>query len=122
MGTGGQPSGFTPVYGTSYEYSVATNDTWMKGLRLSSVLSNSIFDPINNNDHYFVYISYGQGGVGSCTEPVYMLMAYGWEGGTATMPSDARTLTCTLTGVVTAGWTQSSTRAVFSNLNHPTGS
>jgi len=116
-----QPAGFTPIYSTSYEYSVATNDTWMKTLVQSGLVSNSIKDPINNNDHYFVYIAYGPGGVGSCPEPFYMLMAVGWEGGVATMPSDARTLNCSVSGVVTAGWTQNSTRAVFSNLNHPTG-
>jgi prepilin-type N-terminal cleavage/methylation domain-containing protein len=117
-----QPAGFSPVFGTSYEYSVATSDTWMKGLRLSGLISQPVLDPINDNFHYFVYITYGANGVGSCPEPFYMLMAYGWEGGTATMPSDARTLNCSLSGVVTAGWIQSSDAAVFSNLNHPTGS
>lgn len=122
MGTGGQPAGLTPIYGTAYEYSVATNDTWMRSLTQSGIVTKSVPDPINDNDHHFIYIAYGQGGVGSCPEPFYMLMANGWEGGMTTMPADARNLNCSIAGVVTAGWTQSSTRAVFSNLNHPTGS
>lgn len=122
MGIGSaQPAGFTPLYSTSYEYSVATNDTWMKNLRLSGLINMQVFDPLNDNDHYFIYISYGENGVGSCTEPFYMLMSVGWEGGAATMPADARPLNCSISGVVTASWTQTATRAVFSNLNHPTG-
>lgn len=122
MGAGGQPAGFTPLYGDYYEYSVATNGTWMKSLILSGIITKPILDPINDNNHHFIYIAYGQGGVGSCPEPFYMLMAYGWEGGTTTMPADARTLNCSISGVVTAAWTQTGIRAVFSNLNHPTGS
>jgi prepilin-type N-terminal cleavage/methylation domain-containing protein len=121
IGTAGQPAGFSPVYGTSYAYSVATNDTWMKTLRQSGLISQAPLDPINDNSHYFVYYAYDQGGKGSCPGPLYMLAAYGWEGGTATIPSDAQTLNCSITGVETAAWVQSSTQAVFSNLNHPTG-
>lgn len=117
-----QPAGFSPAFGSvSYEYSVATNDSWMNNLVQSKVVSKQIFDPTNDNDHHFIYIAYGANGTGSCRESFYMLMAYGWEGGYATMPADARTLNCSISGVVTAGWTQSTTRAVFSNLNHPVG-
>jgi len=116
-----QPSGFTPTYGTSYEYSVATDDSWMRSLRQSGVMTKSVFDPINNNNHHFIYIAYGVGGTGSCREPFYMLASQGWEGGYATMPPDARTLNCSISGVVTAGWTMDTNRAVFSNLNHPVG-
>jgi len=116
-----QPAGFTPAYSTAYDYSVATDDSWLRNLRLSGFVTRSIIDPINDNSHYFIYIAYGANGIGSCPEPFYVLMAYGWEGGTATMPSDARTLNCSVSGVVTAGWIQGSNMAVFSNLNHPTG-
>lgn len=121
IGTDGQPAGFSPLYGTAYEYSVATNDTWLKTLRQSDLISQSPIDPINDNSHYFIYYSYDQAGTGSCTGPFYMLMAHGWEGGTATMPADAQTLNCSISGVTTAAWIQNSTRAVFSNLDHPTG-
>ena len=115
-----QPTGFSPVYGNGYEYSVTTDDSWMQNLRSAGIVTTKVFDPINDNDHYFVYISY-KDGVGSCREPVYMLMSYGWEGGTASMPSDAQTLNCSISGVTNAGWIQDSSKAVFSNLNHPTG-
>ena len=116
-----QPAGFTPRYGTGYSYSVATDDSWLKGLRLSGFVTQNIVDPINDNTHYFIYLSYGANGVGSCPEPLYVLVAYGWEGGTATMPPDARTLNCSISGVITAGWSVDNTQAVFSNLNHPVG-
>lgn len=115
-----QPPGFTPVYGAAYEYSVATNDSWMKTLRTSDTVSKPVFDPINDNNHYFVYIAYN-GGTGSCRESFYMLASEGWEGGASTMPDDSRTLTCSISGSYTAAWTKTSTRAVFSNLNHPVG-
>jgi prepilin-type N-terminal cleavage/methylation domain-containing protein len=115
-----QPAGFTPIYGNAYEYSVATDDSWMRVLRQSGSLNNSVLDPINNNNHHFVYISYSTG-TGSCREPFYMLASQGWEGGYASMPPDARTLNCSISGVVTAGWTLDANRAVFSNLNHPVG-
>ncbi len=116
-----QPAGFTPAYGTGYSYSVATDDSWIRNLRQSGFISQIPIDPMNDNSHYFIYLAYGTNGVGSCPEPVYVLIAHGWEGGTATMPSDARTLNCSISSVITAGWIQDNSQAVFSNLNHPTG-
>lgn len=116
-----QPAGFTPIYGTGYAYSVATDDSWLKTLRQSGFLSPIPLDPANDNNHHLIYLSYGTTGVGSCPESVYVLIANGWEGGTTTMPRDAQTLNCSISGVITANWVQNSTRAVFSNLDHPTG-
>ncbi|MGB3945355.1 MAG: type II secretion system protein [Candidatus Saccharimonadales bacterium] len=115
-----QPAGFTPVYGDFYEYSVATNDSWMQVLRQSGTMNKKIVDPKNDNNHHFIYISYSTG-TGSCREPFYMLASQGWEGGYASMPPDARTLNCSISGLVTAGWTLDTNRAIFSNLNHPVG-
>lgn len=111
-----QPVGFSPAYGPGYSYSVATNDTWMKGLHQSGIVTQNIVDPINDNSHYFIYIAYGEGGVGSCTKPVYMLMAYGWEGGISTMPPDSRGLNCSKAGIVTAGWGINNTKQ-FSQIS-----
>lgn len=116
-----QPAGFTPRYGTSYSYSVATDDSWLRTLRQSGFLTPIPLDPLNDNTHYLIYLGYGANGVGSCPESVYVLIAYGWEGGTSTMPSDSQTLNCSISGVITAGWTQDNSQAVFSNLNHPVG-
>jgi prepilin-type N-terminal cleavage/methylation domain-containing protein len=113
------PSGFTSPYGTTsgYSYSVATDDSWLRELRLSGFMPDIPKDPVNNNTSYFIY--YASTGIGSCQEPVYALIVIGWEG---ELPENSQTLNCSLSGVVTAGWIETAGRAVFSNLDHPTGS
>lgn len=98
------PAGFSPPYSLSgYTYSIATNDSWLKELRDSGLAQGVPIAPGNNTDSNYVYFS--STGLGSCTEPFYMLMVVGWEGGVTTMPTSPRsqTLTCSIAGVVTAG-------------------
>lgn len=111
------PSGFTGVWGTSYSYSVATDDSWLKNLLSDGVVATAPLDPVNDNSHYFVYWSSGTTGLGKCTEPFYVLTVVGYEspGG---IPANSRQLTCTWGGA-TANWTVSSSRAIFSNITTP---
>lgn len=113
------PSGFTAPYGTtSYAYSNATDDSWLKELRLSGFMNNPPKDPINDNSKYYIYLSYVNG-TGACTgSPMYVLISYGWEGGTGTMPTNSRTLSCS-DGTVVAAWIQNNNEAVFSNRVTP---
>ena len=116
------PAGFAPAWGIdSYSYSVATNNSWLRDLRDSGVAQSVPIAPRNNNGDYYIYFS--STSLGSCTEPFYMLAVVGWEGGQSTMPTSPRSqaLNCSISGVVTAHWTKTDTRAIFSNLDHPNG-
>lgn len=111
------PGGFVGVWGTSYSYSVATDDSWLRNLTNEGTVKTAPLDPTNDNTHYFAYWSSGLTGLGKCTEPFYVLTVVGFET-TANIPSDSAQLTCTW-GATTANWTTSSTRAVFSNITTP---
>lgn len=113
------PAGFgTGIWGTGYSYSVATDDSWMRNLITSGIVSRAPLDPVNDNTHYIAYWSSGTTGLGKCTsEPFYVLAVIGYDS-SSNIPSDSRTLTCTWGGT-TANWTTSSTRAVFSNIVTP---
>lgn len=117
------PPGFTSPYSTTsgYSYSAATDNSWLQELRTSGLMSTIPKDPLNGASNYYIYIAY-DAGVGSCIGPFYALIVRGWEGGVATMPASSQTLNCSLSGVVTASWGEDGNQAVFSNLNHPTGS
>src|SRR5690606_32811231 len=61
------PTGFNGVWGNSYSYSVATNNTWISGLVTSNTIPSVPKDPTNDNEHYFTYWS--STSYGKCTEP-----------------------------------------------------
>ena len=111
------PAGFSGVWGATYSYSVATDDSWLRNLKADGTVTTVPTDPTNDNTHYFVYWASGPNGYGKCTTPFYMLGAVGYEN-TANMPIDSRTLTCTWGGQ-SANWTEVGTRAVFSNITTP---
>lgn len=119
-GANALPAGFISPYSTTaaYSYSVATDDSWMRRLRTSGFIGNIPKDPINDITHYYIYIAYKSHG--SCKEPFYVLIARGWEGGTATMPANSQSLSCNGDGLY-ARWGKDGNQAVFSNLNHPIG-
>lgn len=113
------PAGFVAPYGTSaYSYSVATDDSWLKELRLSGYMNSPPKDPINDNDRYYIYLSYTNGTAACAGSPMYVLISYGWEGGTSTMPSNSRSLSCS-DGTTVAAWNESDNQAVFSNRLTP---
>lgn len=110
------PAGFVGTWGSSYSFSVATDDSWLRTLVQSGFLDKAPKDPINDNSHYFVYFS--SNSIGACNEPLYVLAVVGYSSA-ANIPPDSRTLTCTGNGT-TAHWTAANpTRAVFSNLRTP---
>lgn len=111
------PTGFTGRYGTSYSYSVDTNKGWLKGLIDSDVVKSVPVDPINDNDHYYIYWASDSAGFGACTEPFYMLAVYGYESA-ANIPEDSRSLDCTGNGQ-SANWVKTSSMAIFSNTKTP---
>ncbi len=112
------PAGFSGRYGSSYSYSVATNGSWLNNLLSANIVPSVPVDPLNDNDHYYIYWSSGVNGYGACTQPFYVLVAYGLEGG-ATLPG-SRTLTCTMPdGTFPSNWVNSTTQAVFSNTTTP---
>ena len=111
------PSGFSGVYGNNYAYSVDTAGNWLAGLTTSGIINKVPIDPVNDNDHYFVYMAYGNNGTGKCNEPFYVLGVVGYEN-TSNIPERSKTLTCTWGGTV-AGWNTGTTRAIFSNITTP---
>ncbi|HET8884308.1 MAG TPA: prepilin-type N-terminal cleavage/methylation domain-containing protein [Candidatus Saccharimonadales bacterium] len=113
-----QPAGFSPRYGSSYEYSVATNGSWQTELVDEGILNSVQVDPLNDNNHYYIYWASGPNGYGACTEPFYVLVAYGYESGN--IPTSSQTLTCTMPdGSFGSHWAENSTQAVFSNTQTP---
>lgn len=107
------PSGFSPIYNTSsYAYSVDTAGNWMKNLTSSNIITNAPIDPINDNNHYFVY--YASGGLFACTRPFYILVAYGYEN-PADIPPSSHDVNCS-NSTYTAHWAPTSKMGVFSNI------
>lgn len=108
------PSGFTGLYNTGYSYSIDTAGNWMKYLKDSGITGDLPVDPINNTEYYFIYHAFN-GGIGACTEPVYILVVSKYEN-PANRPAQ-HSLNCTGNGV-TANW-NTPYGATFSNLKTP---
>lgn len=78
----------TPTLGAgSYSYSVASDDTWLKGIVQAGFTSNPPRDPINDGVHYYSYYRANAGDYGC--DPTfgafYVLAMYGYEN-TADVP------------------------------------
>lgn len=115
MGTNA-PSGFTGRFGSSYSYSIATDDSWIKNLETSGVISQAPVDPINDTSHYYLYWSSGVNGYGACKEPFYVLGVFGYENGQ--VPANSHPLSCT-EGTTVGEWGETSSLAIFSNIQRP---
>ena len=111
------PSGFSPRYGTSYAYSVDTAGNWLKSLTDSDVVDTVPVDPINNNDHYYIYWASGPNGYGACTEPFYVLFVFAYES-VDSVPSDSERLNCS-DATHGANWSLNPPTAIFSNTTTP---
>lgn len=74
------PTGTLPS-ASGYGYSVATDDSWLKGLVDGGFMFSPPRDPINDNNHYYRYIYAPAGGYGC--DPAfggfYMIEAIGYE-------------------------------------------
>lgn len=115
------PAGFNGAFGmTSYSYSVDTAGNWLKNLTISPdgsqpIISKVPVDPVNDNDHYFVYWVSSSNGYGTvCTNEFYILGVQGYEDA-SDIPSDSHGVNCT-SSTGPANWTTSSSRAIFSNI------
>jgi len=109
------PAGFTGRWGTSYSYSVATDDSWLRNLTSAGTIPTAPVDPVNDTSHYFTYWS--SASYGKCTKPFYVLSVIGYEND-ASIPDDSKGLVCTWGGQ-TANWGLSAGQAIFSNITTP---
>lgn len=117
------PSGFSGAMGSSnsYTYSVDTAGKWLYQLTQTPdgstpLLSNVPVDPVNDTSHYFIYFASGPSGVSPvCTQPFYILIAYGYAS-QSDIPPTSHDVNCT-DGTIHANWQPNSVMGVFSNIS-----